>query len=455
MQSLFADSALLPQGWAAHVHFAWDARGTLTGVETDADPGNAVRVDTVVPGMPNLHCHAFQRAMAGLTERAGPEGDDFWSWREVMYRFLGALDPEQVEAIAAQLYVEMLKAGYTSVAEFHYLHNDPAGRPYADPAEMARRIAAAARFVGIRLTLLPVLYQTGNFGGAPPSAGQRRFLMSSDSFARLVAQLFAAHRGDDRLRIGIAPHSLRAVPPEALRDAVAALDGLDPNAPIHIHAAEQTKEVDDCLAWSGQRPVDWLLDHAALGPRWTLIHCTHMTATETRRLAAGGAVAGLCPTTEADLGDGYFPLVDFLGADGRFGVGSDSNVGVAPAEELRWLEYGHRLARRKRNLVPAQAGQSIGAALWRRALAGGAQALGQAVGALAPGCRADLLVLDRHHPALAGRTHDLLLDSLVFAGGTAAIRHVMVGGNWAIRDGRHPAEERIAVTYDAAIRRLG
>jgi formimidoylglutamate deiminase len=455
MPALFAETALLPEGWAERVRIDWDAGGTITSVKVGAAPGSAELADALVPGMPNLHCHAFQRAMAGLTQRAGPEGDDFWSWREVMYRFLAALDPDQIEAIAAQLYVELLKAGYTAVAEFHYVHNDPAGRPYADRAELARRIAAAAGATGIRLTLLPVLYQTANFGGAAPKEGQRRFLLATDAFNALVESLLKAYRGSGAVRVGIAPHSLRAVPPRALAEAKAALDRLDAQAPIHIHAAEQTKEVEDCVAWSKRRPVEWLLDEMQPDRRWTLVHCTHMTAAETRRLAASGAVAGLCPTTEADLGDGLFPLVDYLGAGGRFGVGSDSNVGVAPAEELRWLEYGQRLTRRKRNLVPAKSGQSIGAKLWRAALAGGAQALAQPIGAIAPGCRADFLALDRHHPALAGRAADALLDALVFAGGSAAIRHVMVGGRWVVREGRHPAEERIAEGYRAAIRRLG
>jgi formimidoylglutamate deiminase len=454
MPALFAETALLPDGWAERVRIDWDTAGTITTVTAGNSQGSAERADALLPGMANLHCHAFQRAMAGLTQRAGPEGDDFWSWREVMYRFLAKLEPDQIAAIAAQLYVEFLKSGYTAVAEFHYLHNDPAGRPYADRAELANQIALAAGAAGIRLTLLPVLYQTGNFGGAPPSEGQRRFLMKTDAFNALVESLHKSLRGSRVIRIGIAPHSLRAVPPAALREAKAALDRLDGSAPIHIHAAEQTKEVEDCVAWSKKRPVEWLLDEMRPDKRWTLIHCTHMTADETRRLAESGATAGLCPTTEADLGDGLFPLVDYLAANGKFGVGSDSNVGVVPAEELRWLEYGHRLARRRRNLVPAERGQSIGAQLWRAALAGGAQALAQPVGALAPGCRADFLALDRNHPSLAGQRGDGLLDALVFAGGSVAIRHVMVGGRWVIRDGRHPAEERIAENYRAALRRL-
>jgi formimidoylglutamate deiminase len=455
MPALFAETALLPQGWADRVRIDWDASGTITAVTPGAAAqGSAERADALLPGMPDLHCHAFQRAMAGLTERAGPAGDDFWSWRAVMYRFLAALDPEQIAAIAAQLYVELLKAGYTAVAEFHYLHNDPEGRPYADRAELANQIALAAGATGIRLTLLPVLYQTGNFGGAAPSEGQRRFLMKTDAFNALVESLFKALRGSRHVRIGIAPHSLRAVPPAALREAKAALDRIDATAPIHIHAAEQMKEVDDCVGWSGKRPVEWLLGEMKPDARWTLIHCTHMTAEETRGLAASGAVAGLCPTTEADLGDGLFPLVDYLAAKGRFGVGSDSNVGVSPAEELRWLEYGQRLTRRKRNLVPAEKDQSIGAALWRAALAGGAQALGQPIGAIAAGKRADFLALDRNHPSLAGHAGDGVLDALVFAGASAAIRHVMVAGRWVVREGRHPAEDRIAENYRAALRRL-
>jgi formimidoylglutamate deiminase len=278
--------------------------------------------------------------------------------------------------------------------------------------------------------------------------------MKTDAFNALVESLFKSLRGSRANRIGMAPHSLRAVPPEALRAAKAALDRLDAAAPIHVHAAEQTKEVEDCVAWSGKRPVEWLIEEMKPDARWTLIHCTHMTPEETRRLAASGAVAGLCPTTEADLGDGLCPLVDNLAAKGRFGIGSDSNVGVAPAEELRWLEYGQRLVRRKRNLVPAEDGQSIGGKLWRAALAGGAQALAQPTGAIAAGARADFLALDRNHPSLAGHAGDGLLDALVFAGAASALRHVMVGGRWVVSDGRHPAEERIAENYRAALRRL-
>jgi formimidoylglutamate deiminase len=405
--------------------------------------------------MPDLHSHAFQRAMAGLAERAGPEGDSFWSWREVMYRFLARLSPDDVEAIAAQLYIELLKHGYTAVAEFHYLHNDPTGGPYENRSELAERIVAAAGATGIGLTLLPVLYQTSQFGGKPPTEGQRRFTMPTDDFMALVEKLLHRHRRDRQVRVGIAPHSLRAVPPEPLRAAIAMLRRHDAEAPIHIHAAEQIKEVEDCIAWSGRRPVEWLLENASPDRRWCLVHCTHMTPEETRALAASGAVVGLCPTTEGNLGDGVFPLPAFLDAGGRFGIGTDSNVATSPVEELRWLEYVQRLVARARNLTEKTVGAATGASLYRRALAGGAAALGRPIGALAPGNRADIVVLDPAHPALLGRVGDALLDSWIFSGNANPVRDVMVGGQWVVRDGAHPHEEQALADYRRAVARLG
>lgn len=378
----------------------------------------------VVPGMPNLHSHAFQRAMAGLTERAGPAGDNFWRWREVMYRFLAVLTPDDVQAIAAQLYVECLLHGYTAVAEFHYLHNAPDGSRYADPAEMSHRIRAAAQDAGIGLTLLPVLYCHSQFGGAPPTDAQRRFVLSPDDYAALCEAV-----GD-----GVAPHSLRAVTPEELAAAIAIANG----RPIHIHVAEQEKEVADCLAWSGTRPVAWLLDHAPVNERWCLVHATHVDATECRQLAESGAVVGLCQTTEANLGDGIFPLRAFLAHGGRFGVGSDSNVSTSPVEELRWLEYIRRLETRTRNVTSG---------LYRMAVAGGAQALGRS----APG---DVVVLDTEHPALVGRSEENALDAWVFSGNSTPVRDVMVGGQWVVRDGRHRNQAAIASAFARTMRRL-
>ena len=455
MTALFAETALLPDGWARDVRFEIAADGALTGVDTGAAPEGAGRLaGPAIPGMPNLHSHAFQRAMAGLAERAGHGDDSFWTWRRVMYDFVGRLTPDHVEAIAAQLYVEMLKSGYTAVGEFHYLHHDAGGAPYDDRCEMSHRVISAAARTGIGITHLPVLYAHGGFGGAAAAEGQRRFLNDGAGFMALVEDLMKRHAGDGQVRVGIAPHSLRAVTRELLAEVIAALDGIDAGAPIHLHVAEQEREVADCLAWSGARPVDWLLDNFELSPRWCAVHATHMSDAETARLAQSGAVAGLCPTTEANLGDGLFPLAAWLDAGGAFGVGSDSHVSVSPVEELRWLEYGQRLARERRNVAAFGDAPSTGAGLWRAALAGGAQALGRPIGALAAGRRADIVVLDADHPLLAGRAGNVLLDSLVFSGNANVVRDVYVGGRHVIAEGRHSGEDAIAASYRAAIAAL-
>jgi formimidoylglutamate deiminase len=456
--SLFAQRALLPEGWAADVLIETTSEGDIAGVTPGAKPGAARRAaGPVIPGMPNLHSHAFQRAMAGLTEQAGQSGtaaaeDSFWTWRTLMYDFVGRLTPANVEAIAAQLYVEMLKSGYTAVAEFHYLHHDPDGRPYGDLAEMSERILAAAKTTGIGITHLPVLYNAGGFGGKAAGAGQRRFLNEPERFLRLIEGLRSRHRGDPQIRIGIAPHSLRAVTPEMLQEAVAGLTAMDAEAPIHIHIAEQTKEVEDCLAWSRQRPVEWLLDHQPVGRRWCLIHATHMTEGETKNLAGSGAVAGLCPTTEANLGDGFFPAIDYLAQGGCFGIGSDSHISISPIEELRWLEYAQRLVKRRRNLLvpdPA-AGSHIGAAIYRGALAGGARSSGRDIGRIAVGARADLLVLDANSPTLFAKTDDTMIDAMIFAGNANPIRDVMVGGRFVVEEGHHADEVEILAGFRSA-----
>ncbi|HWN67903.1 MAG TPA: formimidoylglutamate deiminase, partial [Haliangium sp.] len=330
---------------------------------------------------------------------------------------------------------------------------------YADRAAMAMAVVEAAREIGIGLTLLPVLYMTSGFGGAPPKPAQRRFVHTSEGFAALLADLHGRLDRDPQLRLGMAPHSLRAVTPAALLRALSDLDAMDRNAgdagaPIHVHVAEQQQEVADCLAWSGQRPVAWLLEHAPVGPRWCLVHATHVTPDETSALAASGAVAGLCPTTEANLGDGLFPLAAYLDVGGRLGIGSDSHVSVNPIAELRWLEYGQRLVTRSRNVAASQAERSTGARLYRAALAGGAQALGRPVGAIAPGQRADFIVVDDQHPLLYGRGGDLLLDSLVFSGDENPIRDVMIGGHWVVRDGAHPAAGHVRSRFRRTMDRL-
>ena len=436
---LFLDTALLPTGWAADVALDVEA-GAITALIPGADAGGRERLPGVaLPGLPNLHSHTFQRAMAGLAEVRGPAGDDFWTWRQVMYGFLQKLTPDDVEAIAAFAMMEMLEGGFTAVAEFHYLHHAATG-PYADPAELCERIAAAAGETGIGLTLLPVLYAQGGFGSLPPTPGQRRFVNDMEAFRRLHEGAARAIAPLDDAVLGVAPHSLRAVSPEDL----SLVDGF--GGPIHIHVAEQVREVEDCLAWSGQRPVAWLLDHAPVDGRWCLIHATHVDAAERAGIAATGAVAGLCPITEANLGDGIFDAVAFRDGGGRFGVGSDSNVEITAPGELRLLEYGQRLQRRARNVMAAAEGGSTGRALYEAALAGGAQAVGRRVGRLEVGARADLVLLDRAHPDLAGGL-DRALDAYVFSAGRDAIDTVLVGGRTVVSAGRHPARAAITARY--------
>jgi len=455
MTVLFAESALLPDGFAEAVRLEIDARGDLAAVEAGADPAGAARLAGVVlPGMPNVHGHAFQRAMAGLAERLEPGEASFWSWREVMYRFLQRIGPDELRAIAAQLFVEMLEAGYTALGEFHYLHHQADGRAYADPAELSWAILEAQRASGIGLTHLPSLYMAGGFGGRPAEPGQRRFVHDLNRFADLLERLRPRFAGDPNLRLGVAPHSLRAVPDEALGRVVDLADAVDPAAPIHIHVAEQVKEVRDCLEWCGARPVRHLFDVAPVGSRWCLIHATHMDDAEAELLARSGAVAGLCPTTEANLGDGLFDLGRHLAAGGTFGIGSDSHVSISPVEELRWLEYGQRLNTLRRLIAASEEQPHCGARLWREALAGGAQALGRRIGRLAPGHRADLIRIDSSHPILAGRQDDALLDALVFSGNVNLVRDVMVGGRWLVRDGRHVHRDEIAEAYRATVARL-
>ena len=453
MNTLFADHALLPDGWARDVLLAWDDAGALTSVAAGAAaPTDAPRASgPLLPGMPNLHSHAFQRAFAGLSEyRSSDSSDSFWTWRALMYRFARDISPDQLEAIATQLYIEMLRAGYTSVCEFHYLHHAPDGQRYADPAEMSMRLLAAAQRAGIGITLLPVLYQDAGFGGQPARADQRRYLNSVDSLLDIAQRLRAASARVGS-RVGIAPHSLRAVGPQALRELVAGLHAIDTSAPVHIHIAEQQQEVDDCLAWSGQRPVDWLLAHAPVDARWCLVHATHMSDAERTALAASGAVAGLCPTTEANLGDGIFPAAAYVAGGGAWGIGSDSHISVDAAEELRLLEYTQRLALQRRNVLVSDTQRQVADHLWLGAVGGGAQASGRALRGLSVGQQADFVVLDGSGP-LAGLTPAQALASHVFANqGRSAVREVFVAGTRRVREGEH-ALQRAACEHFVAAR---
>jgi len=447
MTELRARNLWTPQGWRsdARLHVKGGCIAALDFPDLD---GAASSHGFALPGMPNLHSHAFQRAMAGLAERKGRSGDTFWTWREAMYSFASRIGPEDLRAIAAQLYVEMLKAGYTQVCEFHYLHHAPDGKPYADPCAMSLAIIEAAKETGIGLMLLPVLYMTGGFDGRALDQRQRRFGMDAEMYLRLLERLRALQ--SPMLRVGIALHSLRAVPEAPMREVLAS--PLAREGAIHIHIAEQIGEVEECLAVRGARPVRWLFDHADVDARWCLVHATHLDEGEIESVAKSGAVAGLCPTTEANLGDGLFPLERYLQAGGSLGIGSDSHISVSPVEELRWLEYGQRPITRSRNVAAREAGASVGQSLWEAALRGGAQASG--IAQFGIGARADLLVLDENSPLLAARDQNNLLDSFVFAGNTPLVRDVMVDGEWVVRDFHHRDEERIAGRYRGCVEAL-
>jgi formiminoglutamate deiminase len=449
MARLFFDRLLTPQGWRRDVSVAIEngliASASPAGAPQATDERHAIGL----PGMPDLHSHAFQRGMAGLAEIRGPAADNFWTWRELMYRFALTMGPEDVEAVAAQLYVEMLEAGFTRVGEFHYLHHDTDGRPYANVAELAERIAAAAETTGIALTLLPVFYAHANFSGVAPTPGQRRFICDIDLFARLLEASRTAVATLPGANIGVAPHSLRAATPAELAEVASLADG----GPIHMHIAEQVKEVEDCVAWSGARPVEWLLGHVEVDRRWCLIHATHMTEGETRALASSGATAGLCPITEANLGDGIFNGPAFAAGGGRYGIGSDSNIMIGVADELRQLEYAQRLRDRARNVMATDGG-STGRALFDAALAGGAAALGAAPAGLVPGAPADIVSLRADHPALVARDGDAILDAWIFAGGRDLVDCVWARGVKRVAGGRHMSRDSVFPRFRAAIERV-
>jgi formiminoglutamate deiminase len=448
VDNLYADQVLTTEGWRNSVRLELRS-GRIATMETDvqAQPGDE-RHAILVPALGNLHSHAFQRGMAGLAEIAGDAADSFWSWRDVMYRFALRMNPEQLEAIAAQAYVEMLEAGFGRVGEFHYLHHDIDGRPYADIGEMAGRIAAAAEVTGLGLSLLPVFYAHSSFGGAAPGNAQRRFINSLDTYQRLLERCRRLTARLPAAEVGVAPHSLRAVTKQELL-AVADMAGA---APIHIHIAEQTKEVDECQAWSGRRPVAWLLENAPVDERWCLVHATHVDEQEIAGIAKSGAVVGLCPVTEANLGDGVFPLQDLMSRDGRFGVGTDSNVHIGVAAELSLLEYSQRLTHRARNIVKRNR-QSTGRAIMELALSGGAQALGGG-GSIEQGAAADLVSLDSEHPALCSRDGDALLDAWIFASAGNLVDSVWVAGRKVVAEGKHVARDQIRARFRKVMRDL-
>ena len=457
-QKIWAKSALLADGWADSVEISIDLAGNIEQILTDKAYQQGERHNVIIPGIPNVHSHAHQRAMSGLGERAGQASadgskDSFWTWRKIMYHYLERIQPEHLFHISSQLYLEMLKSGYTCVGEFQYLHHNIDGSAYQNPAEMSLQCMHAAEAVGLGFTALPVLYRYGGFGSADSIDGQKRFINDADAFCRIVEALQVESKANANTSVGIAPHSLRAIDQPLLSQVIDSI-GKKNLAAIHIHIAEQTKEVDDCLGWSKQRPVEWLFNHFDVDQQWCLIHATHMTDDETLKMATSGSIAGLCPTTEANLGDGFFNAETFLGANGNWAIGSDSHISIDPVEELRWLEYGQRLVTRGRNVLTSDQTTNTGRYLIDGALKGGAMACGRKIGRIEVGYRADLVVVNDQHPRLYGRKTDDLLDSWIFSGNENMVDSVYVGGKQVIKNGVHANEQQIAGNYRQTLDQL-
>jgi formimidoylglutamate deiminase len=464
MNRFHLKSVFLPTGWTREVIVSVSDDGFISAIDPAAagDRGGAEHIDgIVVPGMANAHSHAFQRAMAGNTEYRLSARDSFWTWRHAMYALANRIEPEDLQILATQLFVEMLKSGYTSVAEFHYLHRQRGGVAYSDTNALWEAIGNAASIAGIALTFLPTLYQTSDFGGQPLKSEQARFESETDTFLRALEERVSAERRNQGRRgsgpahrTGAAFHSLRAVPLENLRQATLRMREIDPGMPVHIHVAEQLLEVQACKRETGLRPIELLLQTGLLTQHWCLVHATHATAEEIQGIAAAKATVCVSISTEANLGDGFFDTARFLKADGRLCVGSDSQSTVNPAEELRWLEYQQRLRKKRRGVLASAAEPHVGTRLWRDAARHGAHAIGQPAGTIEVGRRADWLVLDAAHPSLVGAAEHTALDHLLFAGGDAAIRDVMVAGSWVIKERRHAAEDDLRPRFAGLMRRL-
>lgn len=467
MNMYYAENILLNDGWATDKTITIE-HGIITDISSGKKSDASIFEGTVIPGMINCHSHAFQRAFAGFSEHSSQAKDSFWTWREIMYKFLAQITQNDAQTIAQQAYIEMLKAGYTRVAEFHYLHHDINGKPYSQTsventakdksenklATMAQAIFNAAATSGIGLTMLPVLYQYSGFAQQAPHKGQKRFINSVEQFNQLVSECFTFTKQYPNTNLGIAPHSLRAVDKESIINAVNHVRSLDDKAPIHIHIAEQQQEVNDCLAHYAKRPVEWLLDNINLDQHWCLIHATHINKQEQQGIVASKAIAGICPTTEANLGDGIFPTTDFLALNGTFAIGSDSHISINPIEELRWLEYMQRLIKQQRVLLGSPQIASVGKNLWHKAALGGAQSTNSNTGSISVGKQADLLILNQKQTSLFANNNKHLLDSFIFASQQNMVKDVMVNGRWVIQNGAHANEQSSADNFANLLTKL-
>lgn len=454
-QSYFIERAFLGHSWAKDIRLCIDSNGLISHLEENALAQESDhRLSIVIPGLVNCHSHSFQRAMAGLTEYQLSPTDTFWSWRKTMYHFANLVSPEDLQHIASYLYMEMIKHGYTSVAEFHYVHHQPDGRPYSSVSQLSQSIINAANIVGINLTLLPVLYMNADFGDQPLLDEQKRFANSLEGYLAIYEQAARYCSAQHQHRVGLALHSLRAVPTKIITDVINFSKSMADSCPIHIHIAEQTKEVDQSLKVLGKRPIEWLLDSYDIDKNWCLIHATHMTKEETAQVVKSGATVGICPTTEGNLGDGFFPLQSYLDQGGYIAIGSDGNTCTNPAEELRWLEYGQRLLSRTRNIASDNEERHTGTNLYKHCLVGGARSIGQKTGMLKLGFRADLLVLDECSADLSSISDDYIIDTLLFGTSKSLIKSVMINGEWKITNFNHVNQEQIRENFVSATRAL-
>lgn len=453
MDKLYAENILIGSEWQTEVTLTI-SNGIIIAINSGKEAGATALKGTVIPGMVNCHSHAFQRAFAGFSEYRGNSQDSFWSWRDIMYKFVAKMTADDAFITAKFVYIEMLKAGYTSVGEFHYLHHQPGGGKYDDPAEMSHQIIQAANDVGISLSHLPVLYTYAGFDKKTPTQEQERFIHSTDDYIELVNQLNSRYSKQSNFKLGIAPHSLRAVSEDQLQQIVPFVRTLDSHAPIHIHIAEQLKEVNDCLAFYGARPVDWLFNHYQIDQHWCLVHATHLINTEIKEIAESGAVVGICPLTEANLGDGIFATAEFAKLGGKFAIGSDSHIGINVAEELRLLEYAQRLKHHQRAVLVDQDCQSVGQYLYTKASKSGAMSLNQNAGEITIGKRADLVVLNNDEPSLFSKKDTFILDASIFACSQMPIKDVFVAGKQVIKDGNHFLQDEVTGKYRGVLKNI-